>query len=148
GIASSLSLLAMTTARVPAIVAGPLSRRLADPAEILRHIDELARHHADGHGVLLGADFADHRHAGQFEAWSGMHEGARLAQAIALSSVSFPQNISPSDVMNVGEPKMSSRCASAVCSRSLSLMSVVCAAARICSASTFSSDRMARIVSG
>ena len=32
-----------------------------------------------------------------------MYQDARLAQAIALSSLSFPQNISPSDVMNAAD---------------------------------------------
>jgi hypothetical protein len=58
-----------------------------------------------------------------------MYQQTRLAQAIAFSMRSFPQNNSPSVVTKVGAPNISRRCASAVCARSF-FFDFVCSSRR------------------
>ena len=46
-------------------------------------VDELARHHDDRHGVLLGADFGEHLHAAQLESGRSLHDDlGSLAQLL------------------------------------------------------------------
>src|SRR5438309_2183472 len=77
--------------------------RRRDLADGARHAHELARHHDDGHGILLGADLGDHLHAPQLESSRILHDdlgcaaqllgglelGLRLDQARALLTQRF-----------------------------------------------------------